>query len=227
MHLTIISGAARPQPKSNTAKIIAAFCRGFQNGENTAEVWYLSDRAQWAKARNAFQNSRDILFALPLYVENVPGTMLEFLESLPPKTCPGARISFLLQGGFPEASQGRCCERFLETLPEKLGCAYGGTLIRGDMFGVGLLGKALGEKMVEPFVDIGRCFARYGYFEAEAFSRFASPEHLSEKQIRRFEKTGSHLQKWFMDGIARQLGCKQKLNAKPYVQLPPIRRYLR
>lgn len=46
MHLTIISGAARTQTKSNTAKIIAAFCKGFQSDNNTVEVWYLSDRTQ-------------------------------------------------------------------------------------------------------------------------------------------------------------------------------------
>lgn len=71
MHLTIISGAARTQTKSNTAKIIDAFCKGFQINNNTVEVWYLSDRTQWDKARNAFQYNKDILFALPLYVENV------------------------------------------------------------------------------------------------------------------------------------------------------------
>jgi len=82
MHLVIISGAARPMPKSNTAKIIAAFRKGFEEGGNTAEVWYLSDRRQWQSAREAFANNELILFALPLYVENIPGIMLEFLEGL-------------------------------------------------------------------------------------------------------------------------------------------------
>ena len=39
MHLVIISGAARPQSKSNTAKVIAAFQKGFEESGNTAEVW--------------------------------------------------------------------------------------------------------------------------------------------------------------------------------------------
>lgn len=216
MHLTIISGAARSQSKSNTAKIIDAFCKGFQTYDNTTEIWYLSDRTQWDKARNAFQNNKDILFALPLYVENVPGIMLEFLQSLPPKTEPGTRLSFLVQGGFPEASQSRCCENFLKTLPDKLGCEYGGTFIRGDMFGVGLLGNKLGAKMVAPFIDIGRLFAGYGYFDIKIISQFVSPEYLSQNQIRRFEKLGKYIQKWFMDWIAKRLGCKEKLDTKPY-----------
>lgn len=149
----------------------------------------------------AFPKNKDILFALPLYVENVPGIMLEFLGSLTPKTGPDTRLSFLVQGGFPEACQSRCCENFLKTLPEKLGCEYGGTFIRGDMFG------------------IGRAFAQYGYFDAEIISRFASPEYLSEKEIRRFEKFGKYMQKWFMNRIAKRLGCKEKLDAKPYIEI--------
>lgn len=199
-----------------TAKIIAAFRKGFQDDNNTIEVWYLSDRTQWGKAKNAFQNNKDILFALPLYVENVSGIMLEFLENLSPKTDSGTRLSFLLQGGFPEASQSRCCENFLKTLPHKLGCEYGGTFIRGDMFGIGLLGDKLRAKMVQPFVEIGRLFAQYGYFDAEIISRFASPEYLSAKQIRQSEGFGKYLQKWAMDWVTKRLGCKDKLDAKSY-----------
>ena len=38
MHLVVISGAARPRAKSNTAKIIAAFQKGYEEGGNTTEV---------------------------------------------------------------------------------------------------------------------------------------------------------------------------------------------
>lgn len=84
------------------------------------------------------------------------------------------------------------------------------------MFGIGLLGNKLGEKMVQPFVDVGRSFARYGYFDTEIISRYASPEYVSEKEIRQSEKWGKHIQKWLLNIIAKRLGCKDKLNAKPY-----------
>ena len=140
MHLVIISGAARPRARSNTAKIIAAFQAGYEEGGNTTEVWYLSDHSQWAGAAQAFERSDNLLIALPLYVENIPGILLEFLSGLRPKTVPGTRLAFLLQGGFPEASQSRCCEAYLETLPALLGCEYAGTLIKGDLFGLSLTG---------------------------------------------------------------------------------------
>ncbi len=159
----------------------------------------------------------DILFALPLYVESVPGMMLEFLESLPAKEQAGTRLSFIVQGGFPEASQSRCCENLLKTLPGKLGCSYGGTFIRGDMFGVGLLGNKLGAKMTAPFIDVGRSFGQYGYFEQSIISGYSSPEYLSKRQIQQSEKIGKHIQKWFMNMIAKRLGCTGKLDAKPYI----------
>ena len=102
MHLVIISGASRPRPRSNTAKVVEAFRRGFDRGSDTAEVWYLSDRGQWADAAKAFGQNEHILIAFPLYVENLPGILLEFLSGLTPKQTPGITSQQALQ---PE--QGR------------------------------------------------------------------------------------------------------------------------
>ena len=218
MHLVIIGGAARPQAKSNTAKIIAAFQKGYAESGNTTEVYYLSDRRQWAAAEKAFQENTNILIALPLYVENVPGILLEFLSGLQPKKTPGARLAFLLQGGFPEASQSRCCEAFLETLPPQLGCEYAGTLIKGDMFGVGLVDEKNREKMLAPFTEMGRVFASSGRFEKSAVDAFAAPEYMPEKQMRMYRLLGRHVSRIFMGHIAKKLGCKEKLDARPLAE---------
>lgn len=215
MHLVIISGAARPQAKSNTAKIAAAFRQGYEKSGNTTETYYLSERRQWAAAEKAFQESTNILIALPLYVENIPGILLEFLSGLQPKKTPGTKLAFLLQGGFPEASQSRCCEAFLEMLPAQLGCGYAGTLIKGDMFGVGLMDERNREKMLAPFVKMGREFARSGCFEKSAADAFAAPEYMPKKQMRTYNLFGKHISRFFMRHIAKRLGCKQRLDARP------------
>lgn len=218
MHLVIISGAARPQPKSNTAKIIAAFGQGYEECGNTTEVYYLSDRRQWAKAQKAFQENTNILIALPLYVENIPGILLEFLSGLQPKKTPGTHLAFLLQGGFPEASQSRCCEAFLETLPPQLGCEYAGTLIKGDMFGIGLVDEKNQKKMLAPFTEMGRVFASSGRFEKSAVDAFAAPESMSKKQMRAYNLFGKHISRFFMGQIAKKLGRKEKLDAQPLAE---------
>lgn len=216
MHLVIISGATRPQSKSNTAKIIAAFQKGFEENGNTTEVWYLSDRRQWKRAANAFEQNARILIAFPLYVENIPGILLEFLSGLTPKQTPGTKLAFLIQGGFPEASQSRCCEAFLETLPVQLGCEYAGTLIKGDMFGTSRVDEKTREKMLAPFTQMGRTFAQTGCFEKTAVDAFAGPEYMPEKQIRMYNLVGKHISRFFMGRIAKKLGCKEKLDARPY-----------
>lgn len=215
MHLVIISGAVRPRVKSNTAKIIEIFIQGYVEGGNTVEVYYLSDRKQWAAAKKAFYESKNILIAMPLYVENIPGTLLEFLTGLKSKESPGTHLAFLLQGGFPEASQSRCCEAFLETLPKKLGCEYGGTLIKGDMFGVGLVNDKIREKMLAPFRSMGRLFAMNCYFEKSTVDAFAAPEYMSKRMIRKYNLVGKHLSRLLMPRIAKKLGCKEKLDAQP------------
>ena len=91
MHLVILSGAARPQARSNTAKIIEAFRQGYEETGNTTEVWYLSDRRQWKRAANAFEQNNHVLIAFPLYVENIPGILLEFLSGLTPKPAASKR----------------------------------------------------------------------------------------------------------------------------------------
>ena len=216
MHLVIISGAARPRAKSNTAKIIAAFQKGYEEGGNTTEVWYLSDQSQWAGATQAFERSDNILIALPLYVENIPGILLEFLSGLKPKSTPGTKLAFLLQGGFPEASQSRCCEAYLEMLPDQLGCEYAGTLLKGDLFGLSLTDEKSREKMLAPFTEMGRYYAKTGYFDKPAVDKFAAPEYMPQGQVRMYNMVFKHISRFFMSSIAKKLGCKEKLDAQPY-----------
>lgn len=215
MHLVILSGAARPQPASNTAKIISAFRRGYEAEGNTAEVWYLSDRKQWTSAAQAFAEHDHILIALPLYVENIPGILLEFLSGLTPKT-DSTEIAFLLQGGFPEASQSDCCLAYLETLPAQLGCTYAGTLHKGDLFGLGLMEEADRAKLLAPFTGIGRQFAQTHRFDRQTAEQFAGPAYLPKSQIRLFRLFGHFVQRVFMGRTAKKMGCRQPLDARPY-----------
>ena len=216
MHLVIISGAARPRARSNTAKIIAAFQAGYEEGGNTTEVWYLSDQSQWAGAAQAFERGDNLLIALPLYVENIPGILLEFLSGLKPKTVPGTKLAFLLQGGFPEASQSRCCEAYLETLPAQLGCEYAGTLLKGDLFGLSLTDEKSRQKMLAPFTEMGRYYAGTGYFDKPSVDKFAAPEYMPQSDIRLYNLVFKHISRLFMGRVAKKLGCREKLDAQPY-----------
>ena len=141
--------------------------------------------------------------------------MAEYLESLKPKQKNNTKIGFLLQGGFGEASQLRCCESYLETLPSLLGCEYNGTLLKGDMFAVSFIGSKMGKQMVEPFYNMGKYYAQNNYFNKEVVNDFAKPEYFSKKEIF-LNNVVSPLNKLFMKVFAKKLGCKGSLNDKSY-----------
>lgn len=219
MHLVIISCTPRVIKKSNTAKIIEKFKEGFEKTGNTTETYYLSQRNTWNEIRDAFYKNNYILFAISLFVECVPGIMLEFLETLEPKQYPSGvektKIGFILQGGFSEASQLRCGEQYLEKLPKYLNCEYTGTLIKGDMFAVSIMEGKTRESLIQPFVDMGKHYAKHGSFSKERVSEFAKPEYFSKRFIFLYSLL-SPLQKVFMSLLAKKLGCKGSLKAKPY-----------
>lgn len=214
MHLAIINASPRVEAKSNTARIIRTFLKGFEKDGNTAEVWHLSDRKQWENAKEAYEKNSNILFAIPLYVENIPGIMLEFLETLQPKKEAGTKMSFILQSGFAEASQLRCGEAYLEILPSYFNCEYNGTLIKGDNFAPAWLPEKQANKMVAHYEKMGLSFAEKGTFDKEEVNKFAAPEYFSEKQIRLFNCI-NWLQKMMLRHIAKKNGCKRPLDDKP------------
>ena len=216
MHLVIINCSPRIAAKSDTEAMIAAFRKGFEQGRNTSELWHLSKRGEWKNAWDAFADNEHILFALPLYVENVPGILLEFLQSLHPKSVLGTKVAFLIQGGFEEAAQASCAKAYVETLPGYLGCDYAGTLTRGGLFCVNLLPEKMSRGIIAPFENAGREFAKAGCFSEEYAKAFAGPERFSKEEIRKYELLGCHLSKLMMGRIARKLGCREKLDAQPY-----------
>ena len=215
MHLVIINASPRVEAKSNTARIIRTFLKGFEKDGNTAEVWHLSDKKQWENAKEAYEKNSNILFAIPLYVENILGIMLEFLETLQPKKEAGTKMSFILQSGFAEASQLRCGEAYLEILPSYFNCEYNGTLIKGDNFAPAWLPEKQANKMVAHYEKMGLSFAEKGTFDKEEVNKFAAPEYFSEKQIRLFNCI-NWLQKMIIRHIAKKNGCKRPLDDKPH-----------
>ena len=155
----------------------------------------------------------EILIALPLYVECVPGLLLEFLETLPKKD-ERTRLSFLLQSGFAEGCQLRCGEAFLEKLPGYLGVRYGGCLVKGGNFGIRILDEEKQVQATKLYQAMGRLFAEgEGFFREEA-KKFTGPEYFPLPMrllIGLIQKT---LAKKMFQEAAASLGCSTPLDAK-------------
>ena len=63
---------------------------------------------------------------------------------------------------------------------------------------------------------MGRQFAETGQFDKELVHAFAGSEYMPASQIRMFNLFGRPVQRIFMGRMARNMGCRERLDAKPY-----------
>lgn len=216
MHVVIINGSPRTEKYSNTEKIIDAFAEGLAETGVSSERYAISNKLNWEKARTAYINNTEIIIALPLYVENVSGILLEFLETLPVKDT-HTRISFILQGGFAEASQLSCGKEFLEKLPSYLGVSYGGTLIKGDNFGIRVVGKDDVIKLTGPYKDMGKAFETENGFKEETVKKFAGPEYFPLSMRVMLQIMFKTVAKKKYAAVANEWGCEKPIEYRPWV----------
>lgn len=216
MDLVIIN--ASPRGKGNSALIAGAFAEGVAQAGSQSEYYSLSDRARWKKARDAVCRGVHILFVLPVFFECPPGIMMEFLEELQyqlrSEVSSGTRkMAFLIQGGFPEACQRRCCEQYLKKLPAMLGSQFAGILSRGDTFFLTNVEPHQAAGLLDAFRDMGRQFVNQGGdFFFPAAEAFTGPEYFTPKEARYYVRlSGVFLERW-----ARERGCQGTLMDFPY-----------
>lgn len=213
MHVVIINGSPRVQKYSNTEKIIVSFAEGLSEKGASFEIYAVSNRKSWGIIRDAYIKNEEILIALPLYVECIPGLLLEFLETLPKKN-EHTRISFLLQSGFAEGCQLRCGEEFLTKLPDYLGVRYGGCLVKGDNFGIRLLDEEKQEQITKPYQAMGELFAEGDGFFREEAKKFTGPEYFSLPMRLIMQLVFQTLGKQVFRKAAASWGCKTPLDEK-------------
>jgi hypothetical protein len=231
MHALIINGSPRVKKYSNTDKILEKITSGMKASGATFEQYEVSDRAQWEKIRERFFLSDHILIALPLFVENIPGLLLEFLETLPLEKHSSARsgqpgasapakpvLSFLLQSGFAEGCQLRCGEEYLKMLAQRLGCEYGGTLVKGDNFSIRLFEGEQREKIVSKYEEMGRIYGRDGAFTDETCRAFTGPEEFPLPVRILVGLMFKTLAKKSFKDTAKKWGCTRPLNDRPYAK---------
>lgn len=215
MHVLIINGSPRVKKYSNTDKILAKFTAGLSSRGNTYEQYEVSDRKQWDGIREAWDKNDNILIAIPLYVENIPGLLLEFLSTVTPKDG-SAKIAYILQGGFAEGAQLRCGEEYLVMLSKRLGCEYKGTLIKGDNFSIRFFEGDMQDKVTGPYQRMGEVYGEEGNFFGEECKKFTGPEifpaHIRVLLGIIFKTVGRIM----FNKIAKGWGCDKPLSYKPY-----------
>lgn len=216
MHVVIINGSPRAKQFSNTDKIVQSFTKGLEQKGASYQVYTLSNRLEWDAARDAFASSDRIIIALPLYVEAAPSLLMEFLETLQTRRQHPAELAFILQSGFAEGCQLRCGEQFLKSLPAQLGCLYGGCLLRGDNFGIRITQGRERDRILNPYIAMGRLYAEQGDFLNAKAQKFVGlecfPWLLQKFILCTFKFFGEKI----FRKAAKEWGCQQPLDYKAY-----------
>lgn len=215
MHVLIINGSPRVKKYSNTDKILKMFTDGLKEKGGTFEQYEVSDRKQWDDIREAFGKAENVLLAIPLFVENIPGLLLEFLETVTPREG-DCDIAYILQGGFAEGSQLRCGEKYLKMLSDKLGCRYKGTLIKGDNFSIRFFEGDMQDRVTGPYKRMGEVFAERGDFNDEECVKFAGPEYFPVHMRVILGIVFRTVSRTVFKKLAKGWGCEKPLNYRPY-----------
>lgn len=215
MHVMIINGSPRVKKYSNTDKILAKFTAGFTAQGNTFEQYEVSDRKQWDSIREAWDKNDNILIAIPLYVENLPGLLLKFLATVTPKDGT-AKIAYILQGGFAEGSQLRCGEEYLVMLSKRLGCEYKGTLVKGDNFSIRFFEGEQQDKVTGPYRKMGEVYGRNGDFFDDECKKFTGPEVFPAHIRLMVGIIFKTFAKNAFKKMAKEWGCDKPLDYRPY-----------
>jgi len=215
MHVVIINGSPRIEKFSNTEKILDAFTKGLVEAGASFERYAISNKNIWEKAKKAYIDNTEIILAMPLYVENVPGILLEFLETLPVKD-KDTRISFIIQGGFAEASQLECGRKFLEKPPKYLNVSYGGSLIKGDNFGIRVVDDKDLHILTDPYIKMGKAFVDEDGFTEDTVERFAGPDYFPFTTRVMLSIMFKTIAKKKYTDVARSWGCTKPIDHRPW-----------
>lgn len=187
MRLTIINGSPRGA-SSNTGILMGHFEKGFlENPGNSIETLYvIKERPGFDKLIAAFLEAECILLAFPLYVDAMPGSVKEFIESLKPLKGrrPDLTMIYMVQNGFPETYHNRYVDRYLRKLTQRLGCVYGGSILKGGCEGLDVQPPFLVDKVFRRFYEIGKSFGENRVLDNALLAKLAHPEHLTSENIR-------------------------------------------
>lgn len=143
--LVIYNGSPR-RNGSNTETILKKVSQALCN---RVEIRDLKQRDKWETWAEAFENEKNIMLFLPLYVHAMPSNVMEFIEKLKPSE---GTISYFIQSGFPESNQSHYLEAYFELLALRLGRKYVGTAIKGGVEGLQQRPVDAQQKMIEPLV---------------------------------------------------------------------------
>ncbi len=216
MKLSIINGSPRAA-SGNTEILLGHFIKGFtESAGNSVEKYYIiKERPFFERLKGVFLDSEILIIAFPLYVDAMPGSVKEFIESLEilKNKRPDLRIMFVIQNGFPETFHNRFVERYCEKLVKRLGCIYEGSICKGGCEGLDVQPPVLVDKVFAGFYNIGKSFGETGKLSTELLTKLARPEQLTHENLLQVIPMVNN---FLWDGRFKKNNAMDKSFDKPY-----------
>lgn len=216
MRLSIINGSPRGV-SSNTGKLLESFTKGFLETEgNSFEIFHsIKDRPDFAAEKEMFLGAERLLIAFPLYVDAMPGSVKELIESLEPLKGknPSLKLMFMTQCGFPETHHTRFVERYCEKLARRLGCLYSGSICKGGCEGLTVQPPVLVEKVFRKFYELGKIYGETGELDTVTLAKLAHPENLTPENLKQVIPMVNN---FLWDGLIKKNNALDKSFDKPY-----------
>ncbi len=181
MRLLIINGSPRGT-RSNSLVIANHFLRGIkaslQNNLQLEVLNLIEGHAVLSDATEKIAVADKVLFAFPLYVDSMPGLVMELFESLYnlKGKLSGKEFLFSIQCGFPETLNLRFVERYLQKLAGRLGADYGGCISRGGMEGARFLSED--SEVLQRYRELGEIYGKTGKLDKDLLGKIAHPERI-------------------------------------------------
>ncbi len=216
MRLSIINGSPRGA-SGNTEKLLEYFIKGFleTEGNSVETVNSIKGRPEFTKEREMFLDAERLLIAFPLYVDAMPGSVKELIESFEPLKGknPSLRLMFMTQCGFPETHHTRFVARYCEKLVKRLGCMFSGTILKGGCEGLTVQPPALVEKVFQRFYQLGKAYGESGELDSVILAKLAHPEHLTPENLKQVIPMVNN---FLWDGMMKKNNALDKSFNKPY-----------
>lgn len=182
MKLTVFNGSSRGK-EGSTKILVEQLLAGFESLEgNSSALFYLNRVGEVEQFRQAFSEAEAVLLAFPLYTDAMPGIVKAFIEALEPLCGREGNplIGFMVQSGFPEATHSRHVEQYLEKLADRLGCAYAGTIVKGNGGSVSVQPPQMTRGIFKAFRRVGESFGRTGQFDRAMLAKAGQAGAISQ-----------------------------------------------
>ena len=179
--LVLVCGSPRGS-SSNTHILLESLKNGLTRAKRESVTYYIQISSERAKLLDSFNDYDNFLWAFPMYTDAMPGTVKAFWEDLTDtyKNMKGKRFFFLVQMGFPEASQASMLVSYLKWFTRHVGAFYGGTVVRGGVEGIQIQPMWMKKKLLGNLEQLGYNLGTHGKLDETLCAEIAKPYKLKK-----------------------------------------------